>query len=109
MGKHNVSISLSDLVVGESSRTAKKVWGGGGLGGPDRTDVSVWDDRVEKWLDEGKSVLYQFAMEMKQGSDLPLSTTRYAHRQLLIGGLHFYKQLASRKGETLKLTVACKN
>lgn len=59
-GKHNVSISLTDLGIGGSSWTVRRVWGGGGSGGPDHSDIGVWYDRVESWLDEGESVLYQF-------------------------------------------------
>ena len=59
-GVHNISISLSDLGIGGSQWIVRRVWGGGGKGGPDHTDVGTWTDRVESWLGEGESVLYQF-------------------------------------------------
>ena len=59
-GVHNVSISLTDLGIGGNSWTVRRVWGGGGRGGPDHTDIGVWTDRVESWLDEGESVMYKF-------------------------------------------------
>eukprot|EP00026_Physarum_polycephalum_P007601 Phypoly_transcript_07665.p1 GENE.Phypoly_transcript_07665~~Phypoly_transcript_07665.p1 ORF type:complete len:529 (+),score=56.66 Phypoly_transcript_07665:56-1588(+) len=65
-GVHNVSIALNDLGIGTDCKfggkiwSVRRVWGGGGSGGPDHTGPWNITTAVESWLGPGESVLYKF-------------------------------------------------
>jgi alpha-galactosidase len=65
-GVHNVSISLAELGLGTtnapfggSAWDVRRIWGGGGHGGPDHTDIGQWTERAECLLGPGESALYK--------------------------------------------------
>lgn len=64
-GVHNVSISLSDLGIGSACKyggkiwSVRRVWGGGGHGGPDHTGPWNITSVIESWLGPYESVLYK--------------------------------------------------
>jgi alpha-galactosidase len=58
-GVHLVSISLTNLGIGGNSWSVRRVWGGGGRGGPDHSDLGTATSKLESYLGEGESVLYK--------------------------------------------------
>lgn len=66
-GVELVTISLTALGIGAGMQygsdggwTVRRVWGGGGSGGADHSDIGVWNDTVYCNLGPGESVLYKF-------------------------------------------------
>ncbi|KAH7105540.1 glycoside hydrolase [Auriculariales sp. MPI-PUGE-AT-0066] len=54
-----VGISLDNLGLGGASWSIRRVLGGGGHGGEDKSDIGIANDRLESWLGPGESVLYK--------------------------------------------------
>lgn len=57
-GTQLVTISLSDLGIGGSSWSVRRVWGGGGQGGSYHTDLGVKSGSMGSNLGPGESALY---------------------------------------------------
>lgn len=61
-----VTIPLTALGIGAGMENGantwdvRRVWGGGGSGGPDHTDIGTWTDTAYCNLGPGESVLYKF-------------------------------------------------
>ena len=69
-GVHLVTIPLPDLGIGSGMRHGadawfvRQVWGGGGSGGPDHTDIGIVTNSIGCKLGPGESVLYKFTKAM---------------------------------------------
>ncbi|TAQ90988.1 hypothetical protein B7494_g720 [Chlorociboria aeruginascens] len=73
-----VNITLTDLGIGGASWSVRRVWGGGGAGGPDHSTIGVTDQVMASNLGPGESAFYRIAVPFQNHLHWkPLSPSLY--------------------------------